>query len=403
MTLYQHITTHCIPADMDSLLARLQPTLARLRNGTLAPALLNAMCRKEDIADIKTLAADIGTQATQVVVVGAGASILAGQALAGLRCHTLQFLDNIDPDMVESCVNRLDMAKTHFIVISKSGATVETLAQFLVLWEKARKTLGKDAARHFTVLTLPQRNPLRDIAAAEGMRILDHADIGGRFSILTHVGLLPAALAGLDVAALRHGAQLVLDHLSADSAPMVGAALQYAWVQKGCTINVMMPYATRLYGFTRWYRQGWAESLAKGGKGSTPIDAMGTTDQHSQLQLYLDGPKDKLFHLITVKRAHTGQTIHVPDHPDLAYMQGKTTGDIMEAEQHATLQTLVQSGRPVRVFALEKLAEEELGALLMHCMLEIIFASELFGVNPFDQPAVEAGKKLARDYLRSSV
>ena len=140
-------------------------------------------------------------------------------------------------------------------------------------------------------------------------------------------------------------------------------------------------------------------SLGKGGKGTTPIRAVGSTDQHSQLQLYLDGPKDKLFHIITVKRAGTGHKLNAPNLPALDYLKGKTAGDLLQAEQKATLETLVRAGKPVRVLALDALNEETLGALIMHFTLEIILMAELLGLNAFDQPAVEQSKRLAREYL----
>ena len=166
-------------------------------------------------------------------------------------------------------------------------------------------------------------------------------------------------------------------------------------------MSVMLPYCERLSGFSAWYRQSWAESLGKGGKGTTAIRAVGTTDQHSQLQLYLGGPSDKFFTLILHERSGTGQKIHAPDLPELAYLQGKTTGDVMEAEQRATLETLIAHARPVRLIRLLQLHEESLGTLLVHFMLEIFFMAKLLDVNAFDQPAVEEGKVRAREYLLS--
>ena len=183
------------------------------------------------------------------------------------------------------------------------------------------------------------------------------------FAVMTNVGLLPAAIAGS--ISQRFGAALKalsmqLEKVSAlkDCPPALGAALQYGFMQKNHSISVMMPCCERLSGFSAWYRQSWAESLGKGGKGSTPIRAVGTTDQHSQLQLYLDGPKDKLFHLITLKRAGTGQKFEVPNHAELDYLRGKTIGDVMAAQQKATLETLVSNRCPVRVFELDALNEE---------------------------------------------
>jgi glucose-6-phosphate isomerase len=393
-------------------LGQTAPTLASLQQqgDKVAAPLLALPARTDDLEQIMTLAARMREQFCHVVIAGAGGSGLSGRALAALnltaRTPYLHFLETIDPDTIEAALARCELPETAFIVISKSGRTAETLGQFYALLEQLKSKVGASAAQHFTVITSTEAdNPLRAAAIELGCRILDHApDIGGRFSILTAVGLLPAALAGLDIAALRRGAQAVIKEMQAaaspeDCRPAIGAAVHLAGLEKKLTINVFLPYAERLSGLAAWWRQSWAESLGKNGKGSTPIRALGTTDQHSQLQLYLDGPKDKLFHLLLLNRAGTGQKIHAPASSSLAYLRGKTTGDIMAAEQKATLETLVKNGCPVRVFALDTLAEEQMGALLMHLTLEIIFTAALLGVNPFDQPAVEEGKRLARDYL----
>lgn len=420
--LYHHHTEYCFEdclgeagvsrKRIEALLERLMPALQALkaRKNASAAAILSLPSRQDDVKIIAPLAKKIASRFRHVVVAGAGGSGLSGKALAALRpaaaAPMLHFLETIDPDAIQALLSRIPAEETCFIIISKSGATAETLAHFYVLFEHMKAGVGQEkAAEWFIVITSAGKNPLKDAAEERRVTVLDHdRDIGGRFSVLTIVGLLPAMLAGLDAAALRRGAQAVIAELDGAAGaegcqPALGAALQYAFIEKGRNISVMLPYSELLSGFSSWYRQSWAESLGKGGKGSTPIRAVGTTDQHSQLQLYLDGPKDKLFHLITVKRAGLGQSIAAPDKKELAYLRGKTTGDIMAAEQKATLETLVKHRCPVRLFALETLAEEQVGALFMHFTLEIIFMAHLLGVNPFDQPAVEEGKRLAREYL----
>jgi glucose-6-phosphate isomerase len=420
--LYQHITDYCFKehtgthgisrASVDALLERLTPGMAKLaaRQNLSANPLMDIAEYTGDLDAIESLARDLRKQFSTVIVAGTGGSGLSGRTLTSLvpyhRKPDVHFLENIDPDMMDPLLARLDIEETCFLVISKSGATAETLSQFYTLLEYANSSLGKDKAReHFIVITQPGASPLRDTAETLGMMILDHApDIGGRFCILTNVGLLPAALAGLDIRAIRRGAQTVVAQLdsakhAADCYPAFGAALQYAFLEQGFPITVMLPYAERLAGFSSWYRQNWAESLGKQGRGSTPIRAIGTTDQHSQLQLYLDGPKDKLFHMIMLARKGTGRKIYAPDTAQLSYLKDKTLGDVMAAEQKATFESLVNNHCPVRLFRLDTLSEEAMGALLMHFMLEIILIAELLAVNPFDQPAVEEGKILARDYL----
>lgn len=419
--LYQHSIDHCFEAhanhgvtrpQLDTLLAQLAPSFKKLaaRKIDAATPLLELPSRVADLAEIETLAIDIRKRFKHIVVAGTGGSGLSGRTLTELAPQpstpVFSFLENIDPEVMDALLARIDCERSCFLIISKSGSTVETLSQFYVLLDHVMKKLGQQAVRErFIIVTMPGDSPLRRSAATYGLRVLDHdTDIGGRFSVLTNVGLLPAAIAGLDIRALRRGAQSVVKQLDAAAEPAscipaVGAALQYAFVQKDRPISVMLPYSERLAAFSSWYRQGWAESLGKQGRGSTPIRAVGTTDQHSQLQLYLDGPKDKLFHMILLDRARTGRLIPVPDFPELAYLRGKTMGDVMEAEQRATLASLTRQGCPVRLFTLNKLNEEVMGALLMHFMLEIICASFLFEVNPFDQPAVEEGKHLAVEYL----
>src|SRR5690606_7780639 len=228
-----------------------------------------------------------------------------------------------------------------------------------------------------------------------------------RYSVLSLVGMLPTMIGGLDAAALRAGAAEVLNQtLNAaepgDAPPAVGAALAVGFARKrGVGQMVLLHYSDILVKFGLWYRQLWAESLGKDGQGTTPVPATGAVDQHSQLQLYLAGPRDKLYTLILIDRAGTGKRVEprFADDPALEYLAGRTMGDLMEAEQRATADTLVRNGRPVRVLRLPRLDERALGAMMMHFMLETILAARLMGVDPFDQPAVEEGKVLARNYL----
>jgi glucose-6-phosphate isomerase len=187
-----------------------------------------------------------------------------------------------------------------------------------------------------------------------------------------------------------------------DSPPAVGAALNVALARdKGIAAVVLMVYADALAPFAAWFVQLWGESLGKGGHGTVPVRALGTTDQHSQLQLYLDGPRDKFLTLVVIDRAGTGRALDpslAPD-PSIAYFAGRTLGDLMEAEQRATAEVLIGAGRPTRVIRLPRLDEAALGALLMHFMVETILVTEMLGIDAFDQPAVELGKVLTRRYL----
>src|SRR5262249_51092071 len=251
-------------------------------------------------------------------------------------------------------------------------------------------------------------NGLRELLAPDRVPVLDHdPNVGGRYSVLTNVGLLPAALAGLDVAAIRSGAATALAPVLEGRPPAevpacVGRALWVALAQtRGKSVAVLMAYADRLERFTRWYVQLWAESLGKDGKGTTPIGALGPVDQHSQLQLYIAGPRDKLFTIVTVGTAGRGPRLaahlaQLSGEPDFA---GKPTAHLAPPKARAPAETLAKNGCPVRTIHIDRLDESSLGELLMHFMLETIIAAHLIGVDPFDQPAVEEGKILAKKYL----
>lgn len=390
--------------------------LAAMRRDSKLP-LLALPTAREDLIRAVAVAERLSRSCDHVVLLGTGGSSLGGQALAALADSPfgprpsrpkLHFLDNIDPATFEALFRELDLARTGFLVISKSGGTAETLMQFLTVLPEVERAVGRDRlAERFAVITEPNPNPLRRLAERRGIEILDHdPGLGGRYSALSPVGLLPAMIAGLDAVAIRQGAAEVLDRAfgadPADSPPAMGAALSVAFLwQRQVTATVLMPYADALAPFGLWFRQLWAESLGKDGTGTTPIRALGTVDQHSQLQLYLAGPADKFFTLIFLPRAGRGPRLDTALKEDqaLSYLAGRSMGDLLEAEQRATLETLAANGRPVRAIRLQHLDERAIGALMMHFMLETIIAAGLLGVNPFDQPAVEEGKRLARDHL----
>ena len=253
-------------------------------------------------------------------------------------------------------------------------------------------------------------NPLRRLATAMGCTIIEHdPKVGGRFSALSLVGMLPAMIAGLDCAAVREGAASVLDPvLAADDAtgiaPAIGAALSVGLAREhGINIAVLMPYVDRLNTFAFWYRQIWAESLGKDGQGTTPAVALGTVDQHSQVQLYLGGPADKLFTFLIQDTAGQGPVLRPGADKALDYLAGRTMGDLLMAEADATAATTVKAGRPTRVIRVAEVDERTIGALMMHFILETIFAAHLWKIDAFDQPAVEEGKVLTRQYLSARI
>jgi glucose-6-phosphate isomerase len=409
------------------VLARSADALAwlRVRHGDGSLPLLRLPEKADDLPAIKSAATRLSAGATDIVFLGTGGSSLGGQTVAQLAgCGVpglgawrdgprLHFMDNLDPDTYASLLARLPLAATRFVAISKSGGTGETLMQAIAALASVRAAgLAGKAHELFFGITEPaaagRRNGLRDLLGGHGVAMLDHdPGVGGRFSVLTNVGLLPAAVAGLDIASLRRGAAAALAPVLSGKAPgevpaAVGAALNVALAAtKAKPIAVLMAYADRLERFTRWYVQLWAESLGKQGAGTTPIAALGPVDQHSQLQLFIAGPRDKLFTVITVAAAGRGSRLDAglaaaAGEPGFA---GKTIGDLVAAQGRATAETLAKNGCPVRTIKLDRLDEAGLGELLMHFMLETIIAARLLGVDPFDQPAVEEGKVLAKRYL----
>jgi glucose-6-phosphate isomerase len=407
------------------MLARTEPALANLRkahaDGTLL--LLRLPEKTDDLASLKKVAAKF-KKASDIVFLGTGGSSLGGQALAQLSDYAVpglgrflekprvHFLDNLDPLTFEAVLKRLPLKTTQFVAISKSGGTGETLMQTIATIEALKKMgRGKKIADHIIGLSEPKRsgrpNGLRELLESFGCFLLEHdTGVGGRYSVLSNVGLLPALALGLDVKAIRAGARealspVLIQRPANEVPPALGAALSAVAAAEGKTIRVLMAYTDRLERFTRWWVQLWAESLGKQGKGATPIAALGPVDQHSQLQLWLGGRRDKLFTVLTVGVAGLGPRIDkalakIAGEPDFG---GRKIGDLVAAQGRATADTLAKNGCPVRTIHVEKLNERSLGALLMHFMLETIIAAHLLGVDPFDQPAVEEGKILAKKYL----
>ena len=410
-------------------LKRAEPELQRLkdeyRKGSLP--LLNIA---EEVDDLKAAAEALerlSQGARLIVFFGTGGSGLGGQTLAQLAGWNIpggasiyqrnrprtRFYDNLDGATLTGALDILDFETTRFVVTSKSGGTAETLAQAIAALS-AVKTAGLEHRIPEMFLGITEedkpgkKNGLRALFAAHGIPMLAHHDgIGGRYSCLTNVGLMPAMARGLDAFAVRKGAAEVVSALvnandPAKSPPALSAALAVALAEeKGVRLNVIMPYADRLGRLAHWFVQLWAESLGKNGKGTCPIAALGPLDQHSQLQYFMDGPPELA---VTVVRTATSGTGPVLD-PEMAklagadYMAGRHVGDIVAAQAAALPEALGQAGRPVRTIDIDRLDERAIGGVLMHFMLETILAGRLMGIDPFDQPAVELAKVLTRKRL----
>jgi len=336
-----------------------------------------------------------------LVIIGTGGSTIGGQTLTNLIDCNVHYAYSLNSDSFSKLFNNLPLEKTCFVSISKSGNTSETLALTMLYINEVEKKLGKNAIKEqFIFITMTSHSPLRKIGEKYECKILEHPEnLGGRFSILSLVGLIPAKFAGLDIEKIRAGANLIIDEIKnrgIASQAIQGAIWQYNLINEGYSNSVIMPYVDKLHSFTLWYKQIWAESLGKEGKGSTPLNSIGTFDQHSQLQLFLDGPRDKIFTLINVEE-NSQNSLAIPlliDDENITYLNNKTLEKLNNSHFNATITTLENAGCAVRKIILPDLKEENIGALLMSFMIETIITSRLLKVNPFDQPAVEEGKKL---------
>jgi glucose-6-phosphate isomerase len=380
------------------------------------------------VARVKARAGEL----TDVVVLGIGGSALGPIALrTSLRPPQwnllddaarggeprLHVLDNVDPANISALLGRLDLRRSLFVVISKSGGTAETMAQYLVVRARLNEVLGEAGARERLVfVTDPQKGALRTIARNEKIAALEiPANVGGRFSVLTPVGILPAALIGIDTAGLLAGAA---DMRTRCASKVLGsniagtwAALQYlADTKHGRPIQVLMPYSDALRDMADWFVQLWAESLGKhkvagdAGVGPTPLGALGATDQHSKVQLFMEGPGDKTVTFIGVEEGASDVTIpklHA-DVPELAYLGGHHLGELLDIERRATAGALARRGRPNMTLTLERVDPFHVGALFMFLELATAYAGRLYGVNAFDQPGVELGKQFTYAMLGRS-
>ena len=422
--------------ELTRWLQRLTPRFDRLRQEALGRSLPHIAVLHDhyDVAEARAAYDRLTEGASTLVVFGTGGSSLGGQALAQLGGWfipgddrtgkqgrpRLRFYDNLDAISLAKGLEILNLPKTRFLIISRSGGTSETLAQALTaIGLVRRRGLADSIPQMFLGLTEPARdgarNGLHTLCAELGIPVLPHrTDIGGRFAAFTNVAMIPAFARGLDFDAFRAGARALIESLEnagrpAEFAPALGAAISVAFAkERGVKVCVMMPYADRLARFSAWYVQLWAESLGKNdSEGTTPVAALGPVDQHSQLQLYLGGAQHHLTTIIRRASAPEDDTPPIPS--ELAelsgapYLAGRTAGDLVFAQTQAIADAFIAHKRPVRIIETERLDEWALGWMMMHFIVETILAADLMGVDPFDQPAVALGKRLTRDYLARMV
>ncbi len=340
----------------------------------------------------------------RIIVFGTGGSSLGARTLCNINNNQklkINFYDNIDPITFEKKFKKENFKDTGFIIVSKSGSTPETLAQFSSLYKIAVQTQNIDQFLSNTLIITEFKNsPLYDIAIKKKCLILEHNNqIGGRYSVFSNVGIVPAIICEINVNDLYSGAADVMNNFEKYSALNLSKLLINNKTEK-FNSSVLMTYSDALYFFGKWYLQLWAESIGKNGKGITPIHAIGTTDQHSQLQLYLDGPKDKFFTFITTNHSNRGLKIsNIFKNKDMNYIDNKKMGDLMHAEQRATIETFKFNNFSFREIHIPEINENNIGKLLSLSIIETISSCVYLDVNPFDQPAVEQGKILTKKYL----
>ncbi len=374
------------------------------------------------VEDIIDTAKEIQEKFDYFVVLGIGGSALGPiaiqQALNHLHynevskekrngCPKLYVEDNVDPERMAALFDVIDLKKTCFNVISKSGSTSETMSQYLILWNALKKELGDDAKNHIIATTDAEKGNLIKLVRSEGFKAYVIPDgVGGRFSEMCPVGLLAAAVCGIDIKAMLKGAAYMDSLANSDdiykNAPLMAATMQYLAMERGCNISVMMPYADSLKFMADWYCQLWGESLGKKydlkgntvNVGQTPVKALGVTDQHSQVQLYTEGPFDKVITILGVDKYRC--EVDIPngceDIPAVNFLCGHTMNELITAERNATEYALLKSGHLNHTIMLPEVNAFTIGELMYFYELETAYCGAMMGIDTFNQPGVEEGK-----------
>ena len=315
------------------------------------------------------------------------------------------FLDNIDPETTNELLDVIDVGKTLFCVVTKSGGTAETLSSFLFFLSQVKEKVGSKYADHFVFITDPENGFLRRQAYRENIQSFAiPPSVGGRFSVFTPVGLLPAAFAGIDIDVLLSGAAAMVNRCKDShlNPAFYFALINYLFYRSGKKTVVMMPYSDSLFHIADWFRQLWAESLGKKynknnelvENGPLPVNALGTTDQHSQVQLYMEGPNDKIYVFMETESHESTVLLNSPfsNSIDTEYLNGKTMNQLIHTEKTATELALTENQRPNMTFQFQSIDAYTIGQILQCLEIATVVASELFNINPFDQQGVEAGK-----------
>ncbi len=368
---------------------------------------------ERDISPITDFVKGKSERFDTMVVLGIGGSALGNRALySALKTERnlprkLFVYDNVDPVFLHEILQSIVLDKTIFNIITKSGTTAETMAGYMILTDLIKKKYPHDYQSRIVITTDKEKGFLRQMIKNEGYASFVVPDnVGGRFSVLTDVGLVSSAFTGMDIAEMLKGAAAMRERCNdpeiMNNPAYLNGLIHFLYLRKGKNISVMMPYANALYDCADWYRQLWAESLGKRhdrkGRevfvGQTPVKALGTTDQHSQVQLYTEGPNDKVFTFLTVENFTHDYTIpdlH-PDREEVSYLGGRKLSELLNAERFATEIALTKAMRPNANLVFPVLDEYHLGEFIMLYEIQTVFTGKLLNINPLDQPGVEAGK-----------
>lgn len=377
----------------------------------------------KEISEILDIAEDIKNKFDNFVVLGIGGSALGNIALHNTLnhkfynllpkkdrkdCPRIFFLDNIDPKLIKELVDIIDLRKTVFNVITKSGSTSETIANFLVFLDLLKSAVGDDWKKRIIITTDPERGDLRKLAKEESIISLSvPLNVGGRYSVLSPVGLLSAAVSGIDINQLLSGAAYMdevcsTSDISKNPAYKSAILLYLEYIKNKKNITVFMPYSNKLIGIADWFSQIWAESLGKKysledevvNTGFTPVSALGATDQHSQLQLYVQGQYDKVIIFVEVENYNSQIDIPklYPEFDSFEYLGGKSINQLINLEKQGTEHALVKSNRPNYIIKLLEINPFTIGQLLFMIEVQTVFMGALLNIDPLDQPGVEDGK-----------
>jgi glucose-6-phosphate isomerase len=388
----------------------------------------------QDVAEILDYAEYVKEKIDNFVVLGIGGSALGTIALQTALNNSqynllskaerkgfprLFVADNIDPVQFAEMLSILDMDKTLFNVVTKSGGTAETMSQFMIVTDRLKRLKGDSWKENIIVTTDRVKGVLRKIADEMGLKSFIVPDgVGGRFSVFTAVGLLPAAVAGIDIKGLLKGAALMDERCRKDSiidnpAYLYASLLYSSDTKKNKKITVMLPYSYALKDISDWFRQLWAESLGKkyslDGKvvhtGQTPVKALGATDQHSQIQLYVEGPYDKVVTFLKVEKFR-GKVVMpdvFKDRAEISYLCGHSLNELINIEMEGTEYALTKNDRPNCTIAFPEVNPSTVGQIMYMLEVSTAFAGGLYNIDPFDQPGVEEGKRYATEALKKSL